>query len=135
VDEAGEPQDPRQVLDLRVAAVRVQSRELVERAVPHQPVDVPLAARRLDDDVGLGVKLLRQRLALVEVDEYRTDTNYVLCRSSLEVGLVDGDVDTGALRVQPAELAPLSVERSMQYVSELQALAVSVVVEGLEREL
>jgi hypothetical protein len=122
VDEARHAQDTRQVVHV-VAAVGtdqtlLQCFELVERAVSHQPIAVPFEGRRLDDDVRLGVKLLRQRLALVQVDEQRAHPDDVLLLAAIEIGLVDGDIDASACRVQVAKLVPVPLKRAVEDAGE-----------------
>jgi hypothetical protein len=137
VDEAGQAHHARQVVGDRVAGVvadeaLLQRGELVERAALHQPVHVPAAARRLDDDVRLGVELLRQRAAVVDIDEERADADDVRGGAAPEVGLVDGHEHAGAARLHLAELGPALGERAVELAPEVLALAGGVVVEGLE---
>jgi hypothetical protein len=141
VDEARQPHDARQVVNRLVTVVvsyqtSLQRIELVERAVGHQPVAVPLAGRRLDDDVRLDVeRVFRRQRRAVEVDEQRADALHVARVAPLAVSLVDGDEYARAAPAEVGELVPASLERTVQDARELLVLALDVVVERLEREL
>src|SRR5436305_1368691 len=93
---------------------QLQRLELLEAAVAHSPVDVPLVARGLDDDVRRDVERLRQRSARVEVDELRARACDVARRAAKEVGCVDGDEDAAAAGAVGDEVRPALIKRTMQ---------------------